>query len=104
MARGKAARGSGALSGYADIVIEMRAFPKAGPEDRRRRLWAWSRYPETPRRLVIEWTVCRRRMFDGRRLQEGTKGQGRAVKFVTKSNVPAGTHSSPPTALALSRL
>jgi hypothetical protein len=53
---GQAARGSGALSGYADIVIEMRAYSRA-PADRRRRLWAWSRYPETPRRLVIEWTA-----------------------------------------------
>jgi hypothetical protein len=54
---GQAARGSGALPGSADIVIEMRSFPRAADDDRRRRLWAWSRYPETPRRLVIEWTA-----------------------------------------------
>jgi hypothetical protein len=53
---GQAARGSGALSGYADILIEMRTYPKADADDRRRRLWAWSRFPETPRQLVIEWT------------------------------------------------
>jgi hypothetical protein len=51
---GQAARGSGALSGYADVVIEMRAVRGA---QRRRRLWAWSRYPQTPRRRVIEWTA-----------------------------------------------
>jgi hypothetical protein len=54
---GQAARGSGALSGYADILIEMRSFRKAAEDDRRRRLWAWSRYPDTPRRLVIEWSA-----------------------------------------------
>jgi hypothetical protein len=54
---GQAARGSGALSGYADIVIEMRFYPRAADDDRRRRLWACSRYPETPRQLVIEWTA-----------------------------------------------
>jgi hypothetical protein len=53
---GQAARGSGALSGYADILIEMRASRRKA-EDRRRRLWAWSRYPETPKQLVIEWTA-----------------------------------------------
>jgi hypothetical protein len=35
----------------------MRACPRASYADRRRRLWAWSRFPETPRQLVIEWTA-----------------------------------------------
>jgi AAA domain len=50
---GQAARGSGALCSSADIIIEMRP----GRRERRRRLWAWSRYAETPARLVIEWTA-----------------------------------------------
>ncbi|MBV9125877.1 MAG: AAA family ATPase [Planctomycetes bacterium] len=54
---GQAARGSGALSGSADILIEMRFCPGAADNDRRRRLYAFSRYPETPRRLVVEWSV-----------------------------------------------
>jgi hypothetical protein len=54
---GQAARGSGALAGFADILIEMRLLPKAGSADRRRRLWASSRYPETPGELVIEWSL-----------------------------------------------
>jgi hypothetical protein len=53
---GQAARGSGALSGFADILIEMRLFPHAKDDDRRRRLQAFSRFPETPRRLAIELT------------------------------------------------
>src|SRR5262249_33766647 len=49
---GQAARGSGALSGSADILIEMRVQGDAPDDERRRWLWASSRYPETPRRLV----------------------------------------------------
>lgn len=54
---GRAARGSGALSGFADILIEMRWYRKSAEQDRRRRLVALSRFPETPRQLVIEWTA-----------------------------------------------
>ena len=54
---GQAARGSGALAGIADVLIEMRAANHAAENDRRRRLWAWSRFPQTPARLVIEWSA-----------------------------------------------
>jgi hypothetical protein len=53
---GEAARGSGALAGYADILIEMHRNPRAADDDRRRRLHAFSRFPETPRQRVIELT------------------------------------------------
>jgi hypothetical protein len=53
-APGQAARGSGALSGFADILIEMRHYRRAGDGDRRRRLQAFSRFDATPRQLVIE--------------------------------------------------
>jgi hypothetical protein len=51
---GAAPRGSGALLGHADILIEMRACPRADDGDRRRRLHAFSRYEETPRERLIE--------------------------------------------------
>ena len=54
---GRAARGSGALPSFADILIEMRWYRRAAEQDRRRRLIALSRFPETPRQLVIEWTA-----------------------------------------------
>lgn len=41
---GQAARGSGALAGYVDIIIEMTCADPSEPDDRRRRLQAWSRY------------------------------------------------------------
>jgi hypothetical protein len=51
---GQASRGTGALSGYCDILIEMTCLPGARRDDRRRRLMAWSRHAETPRELVVE--------------------------------------------------
>jgi hypothetical protein len=47
-------RGSGALLGGADILVQMRWYRGAGEDDRRRRLVALSRFDETPRQLVIE--------------------------------------------------
>jgi hypothetical protein len=54
VAGGMAARGSGALSGHVDILVEMRWYDSADKDDRRRRLLAWSRHEETPRELVME--------------------------------------------------
>jgi hypothetical protein len=54
---GQLARGSGALSAYADILLEMRFYPKAPEDDRRRWLQALSRFPEMPLQKVIEWTA-----------------------------------------------
>jgi hypothetical protein len=51
---GQAARGSGALSGYADILIEMRWYANPASADRRRRLSAFSRFDETPSERVVE--------------------------------------------------
>ena len=46
--------GSGLLSSFADIIIEMRLLRRPSPLDCRRRLRAYSRYDETPRNRVIE--------------------------------------------------
>jgi hypothetical protein len=54
---GQAARGSGALSHHVDILIEMRPYGRATDSDRRRVLQSWSRFPATPRQLVIEWSA-----------------------------------------------
>jgi hypothetical protein len=51
---GQAARGSSALSGFADIVMEMSCVRRARSRDRRRRICAYSRYVETQRHLIIE--------------------------------------------------
>ncbi|MFL5241073.1 MAG: AAA family ATPase [Gemmataceae bacterium] len=54
---GQASRGSGALPAYVDILVEMQGLPAAAPDDRRRRLRAFSRHTLTPRDLVLEWTA-----------------------------------------------
>jgi hypothetical protein len=51
---GQAGRGTGALSGFADIVMEMSCLRRARSRDRRRRICAYSRYVETPRHLIVE--------------------------------------------------
>jgi hypothetical protein len=51
---GQAARGSGALSSFADIYIEKFFVRRRDRSDRRRRLQAYSRYAQTPQQLVIE--------------------------------------------------
>jgi hypothetical protein len=54
---GQAGRGSGALMSHVDIQIEMRPYLSAAEADRRRVLQGWSRFPGTPRQLVIEWSA-----------------------------------------------
>jgi hypothetical protein len=54
---GQAARGSGALSAYVDISLEMYAVRRRDAKDRRRRLQAYSRYAATPPEWVIEWSA-----------------------------------------------
>jgi hypothetical protein len=53
---GQAARGSGVLGAYVDILLEMRWYGQPSDPDRRRVIEAWSRHDATPRRLVIELT------------------------------------------------
>jgi hypothetical protein len=53
-AEGEAARGSGALSAFADVLIELECRTARAGDDRRRVLRGFSRYDETPRELVIE--------------------------------------------------
>jgi hypothetical protein len=52
---GQAARGSGALSAFVDIIVEMHGLSNR-TGDRRRLLRSFSRHAATPPRLVIEWT------------------------------------------------
>jgi hypothetical protein len=56
-APGRAARGSGALTGFADILIEMDCVGPSEGDDRRRKLTAFSRHAQTVRRLGIERTA-----------------------------------------------
>jgi hypothetical protein len=50
---GRSPRGSGALPGFADILVEMH-HPISADPTRRRHLLAWSRHAQTPPALVLE--------------------------------------------------
>jgi hypothetical protein len=53
-ADGQTSRGSSALPGFADIVMEMACYRRARSRDRRRRIWGYAHYVETPRHLLLE--------------------------------------------------
>jgi len=56
-AAGQVGRGSGVLPATVDILLEMDWYQRGDDDDRRRRLRAASRFRETPRRQVCEWTA-----------------------------------------------
>ena len=51
---GRASRGSGALTGFVDIICELRRYDAANDDDTRRKLKGLSRFDETPHEMVIE--------------------------------------------------
>ena len=53
---GQAARGSGAPSGYEDIIMKMQRVSRRNLKDLRRRLLAYSRHETTPTSPVIKLT------------------------------------------------
>ncbi len=69
-AEGQASRGSGALPGFVDVILELRRHDAGNREDRRRVLTSFSRFDETPPEVVIELGE------DGYRLV-GTKADAR---------------------------
>lgn len=55
-ADGQASRGSGALPGFVDVIVEMRRYVRDDSTDRRRVLSAHSRFDDTPRESILELT------------------------------------------------
>jgi hypothetical protein len=51
---GQASRGSGALPGFVDVILEMRRAQPSERDCRQRKLTAYSRFDDTPGELVIE--------------------------------------------------
>jgi hypothetical protein len=52
---GSTARGSGALLGYVDIILELHRFGRLATDECRRKLVGLSRHKATPRRLAYQW-------------------------------------------------
>lgn len=68
-----AARGSGALSGFVDTIIECRRYNAGDRKDRRRVLTGYGRHDETPEELVVELTEA------GQFVPQGDRDMVRAV-------------------------
>jgi hypothetical protein len=62
---GSTARGHGGLLAAVDVIVELTRFGSLQTEERRRKLFALSRYPETPGKLVYEWDAAGRFVFLG---------------------------------------
>ena len=52
----RATRGSGALGGFVDVILEMRRYDPERREDTRRVLTGYSRFDETPAEIVLEYS------------------------------------------------
>lgn len=53
---GRATRGSGAIGGWVDVIVEMRRYDPERREDTRRVLTSFSRYDATPPEVVLNFT------------------------------------------------
>jgi hypothetical protein len=51
---GQASRGSGALPGFVDVIIELRRYDPENRDDTRRTLTTYSRFDESPPEQVVE--------------------------------------------------
>lgn len=65
---GTAARGSGALGSYVDILIDFSRLDGGNPNDSQRVLRSYSRFEETPPEVVID-------MVDGEYVTRGTRAE-----------------------------
>jgi hypothetical protein len=52
---GQATRGSGAVMGFVDVILEMRRYDAERREDCRRVLTSYSRFDDTPTELVLDY-------------------------------------------------
>ena len=52
----QASRGSGALPGFVDVIVELRRFNPQDPNDTRRKLTAYGRYAEVPPETIVDLT------------------------------------------------
>jgi hypothetical protein len=90
---GSTARGSGALLGYVDVVLELKRFGMLKTDVNRRRLIGLSRRAETPPALVYEWVVG---TPEFRRVDDPSAARFRenwdALKAVLESRKKAATH------------
>ncbi len=91
-AEGTAARGSGALAAFPDILIEMRRMNPTDRRDRRRVLTGLSRYRETPAELVVELSPDETAYTAlGDRAEAGGKLRDAKIEAILTADLPGQT-------------
>lgn len=89
---GSSARGHGGLLASVDIIIELSNYGQLRSDERRRKLFALSRFPETPRRLVYEWERSGRFVFLGDPLAARFKENWEILHAILAKRELAATH------------
>jgi hypothetical protein len=83
---GTGSRGSGALLGWVDIIVELRRFDPADLKNTRRELTGYGRYEQTPAKLVVSLGK------DGYAVEGGDRAEVRAkdINAALEKVMPAG--------------
>lgn len=89
---GCTARGHGGLLAAVDIIVELTSFGPLNSDERRRKLYAVSRFPETPKRTVYEWDKQGRFRFLGDPLAVRFKENWELLRSILTKRTVAATH------------
>jgi hypothetical protein len=89
---GSSARGHGGLLAAVDIIVELRKFGQLRTDARRRKLFALSRFPETPEQLVYEWDADGRFVYLGDPLAARFRENWEVLRAILAKRKQAATH------------
>jgi hypothetical protein len=89
---GSTVRGHGGLLAAVDVIVELGRYGSLQSEERRRKLFAVSRYPETPKELVYEWDAAGRFVCLGDPLTARFQENWVVLKAILANRRQAATH------------
>ncbi len=72
---GRSPRGSGALAGAVDILTELRRFRPSDVNDTCRTLTSYSRFGDTPAKIVVEWERDGYHFREGLQVRDVVRGE-----------------------------
>jgi hypothetical protein len=89
---GSSARGHGGLLAAVDVIVELGRYGSLKSEERRRKLFAVSRYPDTPTQLVYEWDAAGRFVYLGDPALARFQENWAVLGAILKTRRQAATH------------
>ena len=89
---GSTARGHGGLLAAVDVIVELTRYGPLHTDERRRKLYAVSRYPETPQTVVYEWAADGRFVCLGDPLGARFQENWGVLKAILQARPKASTH------------